>query len=107
MSGSVVDLLRESFNAVNSVQGLIIAFLATLMMRRYASVVYFSVLAIIVDQFVTIAFDRNWGRSIESVADDLWNSIIGLDATVVIIRFIGFMVIITVLYGLRSFFRRT
>ncbi len=107
MPESLVDLLSQSFNAVNSAQGIVIALIASLAMRRYGSIVSFSVFAIIVDQFVTIAYAKQiWGRpSVGDVLADIWDSILALDATVVIIRLIGFIVLITLIYGIRSLFR--
>ncbi len=108
MPESLTDLISQSFNAVNSVQGLVIAFIASLTMRRYGGIVYFSLFAIIVDQFVTIAYERQiWGgKSVADAVNEILDSILSLDATVVIIRFIGFMVVITVFYGLKSLFQK-
>lgn len=108
MPESLIDLLSQSFDAVNSVQGIVIALIASLAMKRYGGIVYFSIFAIIVDQFVTIAYAKQiWGKpSVADVMADIWDSILTLDATVVIIRFIGFMVIITLIYGIRSLFRK-
>jgi len=107
MPESLIDLLGQSFNAVNSVQGLVIALIAALAMRRYGGIVYFSIFAIIVDQFVTIAYAKQiWGKqTVADVLAEIVDSILELDATVVIIRLIGFMVVITLIYGIRSLFR--
>ncbi len=107
MPESLTDLISQSFSAVNSVQGLVIAFIASLTMRKYSSIVYLSLFAIIIDQFVTIAYERQiWGgKSVAEAMNEIVDSLSGLDATVVIIRFIGFMVVITAFYGLKSLFR--
>ena len=64
MMESLTDLLGQAFDVRNIWQVLIIAFLAAMTMRRYGGIVFFSLLAIVIDQFVTIAFDKGWGTSV-------------------------------------------
>ncbi len=110
MPADLMQLIENSFNAVNILQALIIAFVAALLMSRYTSVVFFSVLAIVIDQFVTIAFETEtfWSdNTLGGVLEDLTGSFMALDATIVILRFIAYMVLITVIYATRSFFKKT
>jgi len=107
MPESLIDLLSQSFDAINFAQGIVIALITALAMRRYGGIVYFSIFAIIIDQFVTIAYAKQiWGKqTVADVLAEIVDSILELDATVVIIRLIGFMVVITLIYGIRSLFR--
>ena len=110
MPTDLMQLIENSFNAVNLLQAIIISFIAALLMSRYASVVFFSVLAIVIDQFVTIAFETEtfWSdNSVGGVLEDLTSSFMALDATIVILRFIAYLVLITIIYALRSFFKKT
>ncbi len=106
MPDSLVSLLTQSFNAVNSSVGLLISFLAAVTMTRYAHIVYYSALSLIIDQFVTIAYSRQWNTSVENVSSQIWNEILELDASVLVIRFIGFMVVISIFYAVKRLFRR-
>ena len=85
MPQELSDLLFRSFDAVSTLQGIIISFVAAITMSRYAHIVYFSIIAIVVDQFVTLAFTKTWGNS----------------------RLIGYMLVITIMYSLKQLFRRT
>ncbi len=105
MPDSLITVLTQSFNAVNSTVGLLIAVFAAITMRRYGNIIYFSALALIVDQFVSIAFKHEWA-SVENVTSQIWNEILALDASVLVIRFIGFMLIITVIFTIKRLFKR-
>jgi len=105
MPESLTNLLADSFDAVSGAQAAIIAILAAVTMRRYGSIVWFSVFAIIVDQFVTIALSREWDTT-GDVLSQVFESITELNPTVVITRFIGFLVLITIFYGIKALFRK-
>ena len=100
------ELLGESFNAVNTTIGLLISFVAAITMRRYSSIVFFSFIALFVDQFVAIAFGNRWGATVDEVTGQAIESLTSLDARILIVRFVGFMLVITVIYTIRSLFRR-
>ena len=106
MPDSLITVLTQSFNAVNSTIGLLIAVFAAITMRRYGNIIYFSALSLIVDQFVGIAFKRQWDSSVENVSSQIWDEILSLDASVLVIRFIGFMLVITIVFSVKRLFRR-
>ncbi len=106
MPESLSSLLAESFNAVNTVQGIFIAFMMVMVMGRYHHIVFFAGAAILIDQFVTLAFNNKWNTSIEDILEQFWDKLLDLDATVVIIRFVGFLVVITAMYGVKRLFLR-
>ena len=104
---SVINLIQNSFNAVNIAQALIIGFVATMLMGRYSSIIYMSILALVVDQFVTIAFEREvFGKSIGEVGNEMLDGALNLQADQTVLRFVAYMVLISVIYALRSFFRK-
>ena len=106
---NIEALIRNSFGAVDILQATLISFGAAMLMSRYASVIVMSLVALVIDQFVTIAFSRRiWeDESIGAVANDLWESILALDANAVILRYVAYLVLISIIYALRSFFKRT
>ena len=106
---NIQTLIANSFGAVDILQALLIAFGASLLMSKYSSVIVMSIVAVVVDQFVTIAFNRRiWeDESFGAVINDLGDSIMELDANVVILKLVAYLVLISVLYALRSFFRRS
>ena len=106
---NIEALIRNSFGAVDILQATIISFGAAMLMSRYSSVIVMSIVALVIDQFVTIAFSRRiWeDESVNAVVNDLWDSILALDANAVILRYVAYLVLISVIYALRSFFQRT
>ena len=106
---NIEALIRDSFGAVDILQATLISFGAAMLMSRYSSVVVMSLAALVLDQFVTIAFSRRiWERKdVGAVANDLWDSILDLRADEVILRYVAYLVLISVIYALRSFFKRT
>ncbi len=106
MPESLSALLAEAFDAVNSIQGIMIAFITMMVMGRYHHIVFFAAGALLIDQFVTLAFNNTWNTSIEDIAEQFWDKLLDLDATVVIIRFVGFLVVITAMYGVKRLFLR-
>ncbi len=107
MPDQLSDLLVRSFDAVNLLQGLIISFVAAITMSRYAQIFYFSIIAIVVDQFFTLAFRGQADDSVKGISTVVWQKILELDATVVILHFIFYLVVITIMYSLKQLFRRT
>ncbi len=76
-------------------------------MWRYAQIVYFSLIAIVIDQFITLAFRGRGDDSVVGISTIVWEEILELDATVVILHFIFYLVMITIIYSLFQLFRRT
>ncbi len=107
MPQELSNLVSDSFDAVGTLQGVIISLIVAITMSRYGQIVYFSVIAIIADQFVTLAFGSTPAASIGGIFSEVWDSIPELDATAVIIRFIGYILVITIMYFLKQLFHRT
>ena len=103
----LTTLLSQAFGAVDLLQGLIIAFVAAITMSRYSQILYFAIIAIIVDQFVTLAFRGRSNDSVEDISTVLLENLREVEATNVILHFIFYLVMITLIYTLRQLFRRT
>ncbi|MEM9122597.1 MAG: hypothetical protein AAGB03_04670 [Pseudomonadota bacterium] len=105
--GDLLELVEDSFTAVNTFQGLIIAFLAALIMARYNRVLYFTLLALAFDQFLVPlgvqALDQGSIGDLVSTSMSILNN---LDLRVVVLRFIGFFIVISLIFGLKRVFQR-
>lgn len=103
----IFDLIRESFTVGSSVQGGIIAFLAALMMPRYGRVLIYSLVALIFDQFlVPLALRLLDGKSLANVGSYAVDIFGDLDPRVVVLRFVSFFILISVLFALKSIIQR-
>jgi len=100
------EILSNSFTAVSTLQAAIISLLAAITMRRYGSIVYFAIAAIVIDQFLTIALKKDLGASVSEVINQIIGGIPELDATQAVVRFIGYLILITIFYGVKALFRK-
>ncbi|HAC60384.1 hypothetical protein [Parvibaculum sp.] len=92
---------RMGFDTVNSIQGLIIALIAAILMSRYNRVVVYAVGATLVHELVNIG--RNFYAGAANPLPDY------LDVEVlklVAIRFIGYLIAISLIYLVRRLFFR-
>lgn len=101
------NLLRESIIEVNTFGGIIIAFLAALIMARYNRILYFTVLALLFDQLLVPLGQRALdGGDLSNLIGETMSLLGSLEPQVVVIRFIGFFVVISLLFGLKKIFQR-
>ncbi len=108
--GEMVDIVVASFNTQNIAQGLVIAFVAFLMLRRYSQVLIFGVVCLIFDLLlVPLALSAVNGAEFSNLTGDALDLIkgYGSDPAYVVIRFVFFFMVMSLLHGLRGLFRRT
>ncbi len=92
-----IALFQQGFDTVNSIQGLIIALIAAFLMRRFGQIIAWTLAATIIHEVVSggrrhLAGDTSPLPNLTDVDGDL--KLIG-------IRFLGYLVAITVLYIVR------
>ncbi|MAN60779.1 MAG: hypothetical protein CMI60_02415 [Parvibaculum sp.] len=92
-----IALFQQGFDTVNSIQGLIIALIAAFLMRRFGQIIAWTFAATIIHEVVSggrryLAGDASPLPNLTDVDGDL--KLIG-------IRFLGYLVAITVLYIVR------
>lgn len=97
-----VALAHQGFDTVNSIQGIIIAVIAAAVMRRYSHIIGMAIIATIAHELVTIARGALGGGSI--VLPDFTNTEV---LKVIAIRFVGYFVVISVLYMIRRVLMRS
>ena len=107
---AIKDIVLESFNVGNTAYGLGIAFFVALMMSRYGQILYFTVVALVLDLLVVplgIEIYENGGDFTDLLGQgkDLLIELSG-DLQYIIIRAVFFLVMITVFDAVKSIFRR-
>lgn len=94
--------LFDAFNTVNTIQGLIIGALIAMITPRFPLVFLTAGLALLIDQCVTIANNSFFDKSVEKVFEKAIEEVMSLDATVLILRYVGFVLVIGVVYTVKS-----
>ncbi|MBI1261034.1 MAG: hypothetical protein GC184_04860 [Rhizobiales bacterium] len=100
-ANQALDMARQGFDTVNSIQGLVIAIVAAMLMSRYRQIVAYAFGATIVHELVNI------GRRVLENMDPLPNYADVQVLKLVAIRFVGYLIAISLIYIVRRlFFRR-
>lgn len=103
----VLDVVRDAILGVNTLQGLIIAFLGALIMARYNRILFFALLALFFDQFlVPLGIRALKGKSLETIMGDAVDILTNLDPQIVVLRYIAFFIVISILFGIKRIFYR-
>lgn len=102
MNADTGNYIWQAFNAINTPQGLIIAALIALITPRFALIALTAGVALIIDQFVTIAYDKIFNKSAEKILEKAIDKVLSTDATVLILRYVGFFVVIAAIYFVKS-----
>lgn len=92
---------RMGFDTVNSIQGLVIALIAAILMNRYGRILVYSVGATVVHELVNIG--RNFYAGAANPLPDYLNMEV---LQLVGIRFIGYLIAISLIYMVRRLFFR-
>lgn len=96
-----LDWARMGFDTVNSIQGLVIALIAAILMSQYKRILVFAVGATVVHELVNIG--RNfYAGAANPLPDYLDMEVLKLVA----IRFIGYLIAISLIYLVRRLFFR-
>lgn len=95
-------LFQQGFDTVNSIQGLVIALIATFLMRSFQQVLAWSLAATILHELVNIIrrFIADSPNPLPNLTD------VNGDLKLIGIRFVGYLVVITILYAVRRLFLR-
>ncbi|MDZ4380166.1 MAG: hypothetical protein U0942_02365 [Parvibaculum sp.] len=92
---------RMGFDTVNSIQGLVIALIAAVLMSRYNRILVYSLGATVVHELVNV------GRNFYAGAANPLPDYLDLDVLkLVAIRFIGYLIAISLIYLVRRLFFR-
>lgn len=97
-----IALGHQGFGTVDSVQGIIIAIIAAALMRRYGQIIFFAVVATIIHEIVTIGRGAMGGMAI-AIPDFTNMEVLKLMA----IRFVGYLVAISLVYLVRRILMRS
>lgn len=96
-----VALGRQGFDTVNSVQGIIIAVIAAALMRSYGQIIGWAVGATIIHEIVTAARHAIAGGGV--VLPDFTNMEV---LKLIAVRFVGYLVAISLIYLVRRVLMR-
>lgn len=103
LAQQLIGLARESFSHIDSVQGIVIAVIAALLMRRISGFFGLAIAATIIHEIVNIArraMDNGGDISLPDYTNPDVLKIVGM-------RFAGYLVAICVIYIIRrTFFRK-
>ena len=98
----VVALGHQGFGTVDSVQGIIIAVIAAALMRRYGQIIFYAIVATVIHEVVNIGRGTMAGGAL--ALPDFTNmeylKLIG-------IRFVGYLVAVSLIYVIRRVFMRS
>ena len=107
---SIMEIVKESFDVGNTAYGLSIAFFVALMMSHYGQILYFTIIALLLDLLIVPLgievynnggdFSDLLGQGTTLIAD------LGNDLQYIVIRAVFFFVMISVFGALKSIFRR-
>lgn len=92
---------RMGFDTVNSIQGLVIALIAAILMNRYGSVLVYALGATLVHELVNIG-RKFYAGAANPLPDYLDTQVLKLVA----IRFAGYLIAISLIYLVRRLFLR-
>jgi hypothetical protein len=96
-----VELARQGFGTVDSLQGIIIAVVAAAVMRRYGQIIGMAIAATIIHEIVTIARGVIAGGAVH--LPDVTNVEV---LKLIAIRFVGYFVVISLVYMVRRILMR-
>ncbi|MGB3810650.1 MAG: hypothetical protein WA943_11185 [Parvibaculum sp.] len=101
-ANEALALARQGFDTVSSVQGIIIAVIAAALMRTYSQVIGWALGATIIHEAVTIARHAIANEGV-TIPDFTNMEVLKLTA----IRFVGYLVAISLIYLIRRIFLRS
>lgn len=92
----VIALGHQGFGTVDSVQGIIIAVIAAALMRRYGQIIFYAIVATIIHEVVNIGRGTMAGGAL--ALPDFTNMEV---LKLIGIRFVGYLVAISLIYVIR------
>ena len=98
----IVALGHQGFGTVDSVQGIIIAVVAAALMRRYGQIIFFAVIATVIHEVINIGRGTMAGGAI-ALPDFTNMEVLKLIA----VRFVGYLVVISLVYLVRRVVMRS
>tara|TARA_R110000824_G_scaffold390760_6_gene587652 strand:- start:5082 stop:5405 length:324 start_codon:yes stop_codon:yes gene_type:complete len=102
IADQAIALGHQGFDTVNSLQGIVIAVIAAAVMRRYSHIIGMSLLATIAHEIVTIARGAVGGGSV--TLPDITNPDV---LKLIAVRFVGYLVVISLIYLVRRVVMRS
>jgi hypothetical protein len=102
LANQAVTLAHQGFNTVDSVQGIVIAVVAAAVMRRYSQIIGMAIVATIIHEIVTIARVAIAGGAIH--LPDVTNMEV---LKLIAVRFVGYFVVISLVYMVRRLVMRS
>lgn len=99
----LLELIARSFTLVTTIQGGVIALFVAFLMTRYTRILYFSFLAIVIDQFLSVLYAAYRGRDMDALQEEATSIAGGLEFDVIVVRFVGYLALITVLFFTKNF----
>lgn len=105
----LINFIRDSFSTKDLLQGIVVAFFATLMLRRYGLIIQVTLIAALFDMILVplgmAAMDGLDMGELPGVASGLVMDVVD-DLEYFVLRLAFLFLSITFLYGLKSAFRR-
>lgn len=100
-----LDLARQGFDTVNTIQAIVIALIAAFVMSRYARILVVAAGATIIHELVNVgraAYGARAEGDVAGKAIELLGGYVNLDMLQLVgIRFVGFLVVISLIYLVR------
>ncbi|WP_339830550.1 hypothetical protein [uncultured Parvibaculum sp.] len=100
-----LDLARQGFDTVNTIQAVVIALIAAFVMSRYTRILVVAAGATIIHELVNIgrvAYAARGEGDVAGKALELLTGYVDIDVLqLVAIRFVGFLVVISLIYFVR------
>lgn len=98
----IIALGHQGFGSVDSVQGIIIAVIAAALMRRYGQIIFYAIVATIIHEVVNIGRGTMAGGAL-TLPDFTNMEVLKLMG----IRFVGYLVAISLIYIVRRVIMRS
>ena len=98
----IIALGHQGFGSVDSVQGIIIAVIAAALMRRYGQIIFYAIVATIIHEVVNIGRGMMAGGAL-ALPDFTNMEVLKLMG----IRFVGYLVAISLIYIVRRVVMRS
>ena len=92
------ELIARAFTVVTTVQGVVIALFIAFLMTRYVRILYFALLAIVIDQFIAVLYAAYDGRDFDDLTELASRIAESLEFDVIVVRFVGYLVLVSAFF---------
>ncbi len=103
---SMQELAKSALTSIASVQLIAVALGAGLLMKKYEQMVYVTLAALGIDQLVTVMRALVNKAPLVKTVNTKWHGFLGLEMQTFLTAFIGFAIVISLAFALKSLVKK-